>query len=106
MTKLSIQATNDCPRPLEDMSAEIIEALKEDYAYDDEVSEDYESEDYIEVSCGTRWNVQAEILQDIAKKYGVRIRAVGTEEGVGFVQVVCVDSKGEVVQDEEISFNF
>jgi len=45
-------------------------------------------------------------LQTIAKQFGVNIRAVGREDGVGFVQVVCIDSNGTIVQDQEIGYAF
>ncbi len=80
--------------------------LDENYDYNGDVHIDWEDENLIEVTAQTRWNVQEEILQRFCKEFGVKVRAIGQENGCAFVQVVCVDENGEIVQNESIGFNF
>jgi hypothetical protein len=35
-----------------------------------------------------------------------KIRALGREDAAGFVQVVCIDQEGKVVQDDAIDYLF
>ena len=44
---------------------------------------------------GTRCAVLTKELQAVAAKHRVNIRAIGREDGRGFVQVVCVNDRGE-----------
>lgn len=91
----------------EKLSEEKIEEIKkyveEHYAYCQEIYDSqYEEDDYLEISCGTRWNVMTDLLKEIAKKFRVNIRAIGEEEGCCFIQVVKVDEDGVVYYDEEL----
>jgi len=60
----------------------------------------------LECDLATRWNVPTDALKEIANKHDVKIRAVGREDAVGFVQVVCIKARGVVVLDEEIGYAF
>ena len=100
-TQLSIQGEN-----LSKVSTEMKQWLNENYDYNQEVSFDWEDDDLIEATSQTRWNVQEELLQGFCKKFNVRVRAIGQENGCAFVQVVCIEATGEIVQSESIGFNF
>jgi hypothetical protein len=52
----------------------------------------------------TRWNVPTDALIKIAIKWQCSIRAIGREDGCAFIQVVCIDESGELVQDAEIDY--
>lgn len=54
----------------------------------------------LEFSLGTRWNVPIEALQNLAKTIKCDIRAIGEEDGMGFIQVVKIASDGELISDE------
>lgn len=64
----------------------------------------FEDDTLMEWSGDTRWNVPVDELQKIAKAHAVNIRAVGREDGVGFVQVVCINDSGEIIQNDEIAY--
>lgn len=64
----------------------------------------YEDENLIEWSGDTRWSIPQDQIAALAKTFGVSVRAVGDEPGIGFVQVVCANEKGKIVQDAEIGF--
>lgn len=83
---------------------EIKQYIKDNYAYCGEIysDEDFEVNDYMIIECGTKWNVLTDELVKIAKKFGVDIRAIGREDGIGFIQVVGVSEDGSVYKDEEI----
>lgn len=81
---------------------EIKTYIEQNYAYDREVYSYDHDFDWIEISCGTKWNVMTEELIKMAKRFNVNIRAIGEEPGVGFIQVVKIDPKGEIIQDDEI----
>ena len=87
-----------------------VEALRKDIeetiTYDGPTEFAYTDENLIECDVGTRWNVPTEQLQTVAAKHHVKIRAVGREDGCAFVQVVCVNDQGKVVQDESIGCRF
>jgi len=102
-TSFSIQSDNDITS--EDAEA-LRKELEETVCYDGEVYFERCDSNLIEGDCCTKWNVPTALLQPIAKKYAVNIRAIGREDGVGFVQVVCINSTGELVQDDEIGYRF
>jgi hypothetical protein len=87
-----------------------VEALRNDIeetvTYDGPTEFASADEHLIECDIATRWNVPTERLQAVATKHHVNIRAVGREDGCGFVQVVCIDDQGAVVQDEAIDYRF
>lgn len=103
-TSLSIQSEDGFA------SDEQVEALRkeieETVTYDGPTEFDYTDEYLIECNTCTRWNVPTEQLSVLAKKHRVSIRAVGREDGCAFVQVVCVDESGKVVQDDSIDYLF
>ncbi len=105
-TALSIQKAADCKVP--EFNDGIAEAIRKDIeehvTYDGETVLHYEDETLLECDIATRWNVPTEALQKIAEAHDVKIRAVGREDGVGFVQVVCINARGAVVQDCEINY--
>ena len=104
ITSLSIRTGTDFA------SDEQVEALRKDIdetiVYDGPTKFDYVDDRLIECDLGTRWNVPTDALQVLAAKHHVRIRAVGREDGCAFVQVVCIDDLGKLVQDESISYAF
>jgi hypothetical protein len=104
LTSLSIQKDEDFA------SDEQVEALRKDIeetiTYDGPTEFHHCDDTLIECDVGTRWNVPTEKLQALAAKHDVSIRAVGREDGCAFVQVVCVDNLGKVVQDESIAYAF
>ena len=104
VTSLSIQKDDDFD------SDEQVEALRKDIeetiTYDGGTEFHYADESLIECDIGTRWNVPTDALKELAKKHDVKIRAVGREDGCAFVQVVCSDALGKVVQDESIDYRF
>jgi hypothetical protein len=67
---------------------------------------DYEDDNLIECSIGTRWNIPVDALREIAKRHDVKIRAVGREDGCGFVEVACITAAGDLLQHESIDFAF
>lgn len=83
---------------------EIRNYIEDKYAYCGEIysDEDYEIDDYMVVECGTKWNVMTDELIKMAKKFRISIRAVGREDGIGFIQVVGVSEDGSIYKDEEI----
>ena len=87
-----------------------VEALRKDIeetvTYDGPTEFGYADEHLIECEIGTRWNVPTERLQTVAAKHRVNIRAVGREDGCGFVQVVCINDQGAVVQDDATDYLF
>lgn len=105
-TKLSIQKTDNTKKEISEMSDEMIKDINENISYQGDASQDWCDEDLMEVSTDTRWNIPTEELSAFCKKYNVKVRAVGEEPGCGFVQVVCIEDTGEVIQDEAISFSF
>ncbi len=104
ITSLSIQSEEGFA------TDERVEALRKDIeetvTYDGPTEFAYADENLIECEIGTRWNVPAEQLQALAAKHRVKIRAVGREDGCGFVQVVCINDQGTVVQDDAIDYLF
>jgi hypothetical protein len=64
------------------------------------------SEDIIEYECDARWAIPTDAVASLAKKHKVKVRAIGREDGCAFVQVVCANAEGIVVQDESISYFF
>jgi hypothetical protein len=103
-TSLSIQKDDEFT------SDEQVEALRKDIeetiTYDGSTEFHYADETLIECDVGTRWDVPTDILQVVAAKHHVKIRAVGREDSCGFVQVICVNDVGKVVQDESIGYAF
>jgi hypothetical protein len=100
-TSLSIQSDDE----IKDADA-LRKEIEETVLYDGELQFDHCDATLIECSLCTRWNVPTHELQAIAKKYAVNIRAVGREDGMGFVQVVCIDCFGHIVQNDEIAYEF
>ena len=104
ITSLSIQRDEAFANDAE------VEALRKDIeesvTYDGPTDFHYADDHLIECETGTRWNVPTEQLQAVAAKHRVKIRAVGREDGCGFIQVVCVNDRGEVVQDDGIDYAF
>lgn len=64
----------------------------------------YRDENSIEWNGDTRWNVPTDALVELAKRHRVSIRAIGREDGNGFMQVVCINEGGAIVQDDEIDY--
>ena len=87
-------------------SDELCEWLKDNYfcEYGDSMGE-IEDEDYMEVTGMTKWNVITELLQAFCKKFGVKLVAIGIEDGNCFVQVAKVDENGELLSDECLATN-
>lgn len=103
-TSLSIQKDDEFK------SDEQVEAIRKDIeekiTYDGATEFQFTDGNLIECDVGTRWNVPTDTLQVLAAKHHVKIRAVGREDGCAFVQVVCVNDLGKVVQDESIGYAF
>ena len=66
----------------------------------------YSSDDLLEYECDTRWAIPADAIAALAKKHKVKVRAIGREDGCAFVQVICANAEGIVVQDESIGYAF
>jgi hypothetical protein len=102
-TSLSIQSE-------EAISDDVAEALRkeieETVLYDGELHFERCDDELIEASLCTAWHVRTEELQKLAAKYSINIRAVGREDGAGFVQVACITSQGKIIQDQEIGYAF
>jgi hypothetical protein len=64
------------------------------------------SEDTIRYECDTRWEIPTDAIAALAKKHKVKVRAIGREDSCAFVQVVCANAEGIVVQDETIGYFF
>jgi hypothetical protein len=103
-TSLSIQ-TDDEKRDLTEVSQEIKQWLNENYFYPDTSDMHCEETCLLEMDGETKWNVQEDLLVECSKKFDIKIRAIGREDGCAFVQVVCVDN-GEIVQSESIGYAF
>lgn len=103
-TTLSIQ-NPEGGKPFDD---DRIKAITDDLTENwcDDIDEAYSDDDLFEINARTRWNVCADELRPIAKRHGVRIRAVGREDGVGFVEVACIEANGKIVQHEDIGYKF
>jgi hypothetical protein len=102
MTSLSI--TSEEPIT-DDKHDAIVADIRDTIQYtggDESCSED----DFIEYECDTRWAIPTEAIAALAKKHQVKVRALGREDGCGFVQVVCANAEGIVVQDESIGYFF
>lgn len=105
MTTLSVQSDT----PMTEEQHKGIEAdLNANVTYSADCHVAHSDDSLMEIELDTRWNVSnvIEPLKAIAQKYLVNIRAVGIENGVGFVQVVCIDKEGTVIQDAEIGYAF
>jgi hypothetical protein len=102
MTSLSIFSEE----PITDEKSDAIVAdIRETIQYtggDVSCSED----DFIEYECDTRWAIPTDAIATLAKKHNVKVRAIGREDGCAFVQVVCANAEGIVVQDESIGYFF
>ena len=84
---------------------QISKTLADDIAYTGgEVT--YHEDTDIEWEGDTKWNVPIEALAALCKRFNLKARAVGREDGVGFVQVVCIDESGTVTQDDEITWPY
>jgi hypothetical protein len=108
-TSLSIQKDDSCKAPEFDDAH--LEALRREFAeqvdYDGSFSAfEYADENLIECTIGTRWNIPVDALRDIAKRHDVKIRAVGREDGGGFVEVACITAAGDVLQHQSIDYAF
>lgn len=102
MTTLSIQSESEIG---EEKSKAIAADIAENIEYTGgQVS--YEDDTLIEWDGDTSWALPVDDLAALAKKHGVKIRAVGREDGCGFVEVACINAKGQVVQHESIDFAF
>jgi hypothetical protein len=102
-TALSIQSDDEIK---DDVADALRKEIEDTILYDGELHFERCDADLIECSLCTRWNVPTHELQAMAKKYAVNIRAVGREDGMGFVQVVCINSSGKIVQSDEIDYEF
>lgn len=80
--------------------------LSDNIAHCDNAYIDYIDANLVEGNVCTRWNVPEDKLQEFCKLFKVKLRAIGREDGVGFVQVVCINDNGELVQNEEIGYAF
>ncbi len=109
-TSLSIQKDDSCKAPefTDDVQTEALrKELEEQIDYGGGgCTFDHADESLIECAIGIRWNIPVDALRDIAKRHDVKIRAVGREDGCGFVEVACIDASGELVQHESIDFAF
>lgn len=93
--------TNEDMELVKEMLSDSVKYEDTACAYDDIYS--FDNAGYaLEFSLGTRWNVPIEALQELAKKIKCDIRAIGEEEGIGFIQVVKIASDGELISNEEI----
>jgi hypothetical protein len=77
--------------------------LEDNIVYDGDADFHSTEEEYLEMETGTRWAIPTVELAALSKRHGVRIRAIGREDGCSFVQVVCVDN-GTVIQDDSIGY--
>jgi hypothetical protein len=102
-TSLSIQKDEDFTDGQQDA---LRKEIDETVTYDGATDFHYADDRLIECDMSTRWNVPTEALKEIAAKHNVKIRAVGREDANGFIQVVCIDQSGAVVQDDEIQYAF
>lgn len=94
------------PKTKEFDTEKMAEWLRENYCYEDTLSENWADEDMADISCDTKWNVIPDLLQEFCKKFSVKVRAIGREDGNMFIQVVCIDENGKVVQDEAIGYKY
>lgn len=104
-TSLSIQAVEGRKFANDDIEA-IRKDIDETICYDGDAQFHSTSEDVLEMDIGTAWHVRPKELQEIAKRHRVNIRAVGKEEGCGYVGVACVSAAGQIVQDESLEYAF
>ena len=108
-TSLSIQKDDSCKTPIftDTLQTEALrKAVEEQIDYAGDCTFEYEDDTLIECSLGTRWNVPVDALRDIARKHDVKIRAVGREDGNGFVEVACITADGDMLQHQSIDFAF
>jgi hypothetical protein len=82
------------------------EWLEENYAYDGSLSLNWSDEEMVDFNCDTKWNVIPDELAKFCKEFGVKVRAIGQEDGNMFIQVACIDENGKVVQDDAIAYKY
>lgn len=85
---------------------DIIKWLEDNYCLEDSLNENWRCEDSLELYCDTKWNVIPEELSKMCKKFKVQCRAIGQEDGNGFIQVVHIENNGKIIGDEAMSFIF
>lgn len=89
---------------IDDTSRHFVESFEEAIAY--RVGDDF----IIALWFKAAWRIRAftddryKGLDGFAKKYGVDIRAVGYEQGIGFKQIVEIDRTGKVLVDFHDSY--
>jgi len=66
----------------------------------------YTDENYFEYQCDTRWGIPSDAIAALAGKHSVQVRAIGRKDGCAFVQVVCANAAGKLLQDESIGYAF
>jgi hypothetical protein len=106
----SLLAVKDetCAKPEFDETAlqSLIDDINEEIAYDDATHFHGSDPHWAECDLAFRWAIPTGAIARLALKHDVKIRAVGREDGCGFIQVVCVDVKGDILQDAGIDYLF
>ena len=83
---------------------DVLAWLKNDYeGMCDEVYDSYSDDEMSEYILGVRWAIQADDMLKLVKLFKVNVRAVGREDAIGFVQVICVEDD-EITQDDCIDY--
>lgn len=98
----SMEEMESIKKHLDDGDTYPLTACAYDGIYDIDNTDEHEGS--IDVYLGTRWNVPTESLQELAKVFKCSITAKGEEEGNGFIQVVKIGEKGELLSDESLDF--
>lgn len=65
-----------------------------------EINIDYDGTNFMEAQGESKWNVHAKEWAQFAIEMGVNVRIIGTEFGVGFVQVVKCWANGTYTEEE------
>jgi len=87
---------------------EVMEYIRENISYqDDYIDEvDNEEETQREYYTSLKWSLDyvKEHLQKLCTTFNVSLQARGEEDGVGFYEVIEIESTGEIVRHEELGF--
>jgi tRNA G10 N-methylase Trm11 len=91
-------------KPFTGSEVESIEKwLNDNIAYDGVYDNSGEGEEFLEINMGTKWNIPIEELKTFAKMFNTEVRAIGREDGMGFIQFVKINDKGELLEDKELN---
>jgi hypothetical protein len=66
----------------------------------------FQDELIMEWSGDTRWSLPETELQLMAKSAHAKVRAIGRDDGMGFIQMLCIDEDGVTIQDQAIESAF